>query len=54
VCGCCSLEHDTKSCNIPRSNFLCPNCKGRHEAGNRNCQAQIKAVARFTAFLDSK
>jgi hypothetical protein len=54
TCGCCSLAHETVVCPVPRSEFKCPNCSGAHEAGNRNCPAQLNAVERYKASFDPK
>jgi hypothetical protein len=34
VCGCCSLDHETSTCTVPKSSFKCPNGQGNHEAGH--------------------
>jgi hypothetical protein len=51
VCGCCSLDHETSTCTVPKSSFKCPNCQGNHEAGHTSCNAQIAAVSRYTALF---
>jgi hypothetical protein len=53
VCGCCSLDHETSTCTVPKSSFKCPNCQGNHEAGHTSCSAQIAAVSRYTALFSS-
>jgi hypothetical protein len=53
VCGCCSLDHETSTCTVPKSSFKCPNCQGNHEAGHTSCRAQIAAVSRYTALFTS-
>ncbi len=59
VCGKCAGEHRTSSCTIkdPKQ-FKCSNCKrkpehiksysdGKHQAGDRLCPYQLKAVSRY-------
>lgn len=37
TCGKCSQAHDTKSCKVPPSQFLCANCGGKHPAYSSTC-----------------
>lgn len=59
VCGRCAGPHRTSTCQIQDQNsFRCSNCKrrpdhlksvsdGRHQAGDRYCPEQMKAVERY-------
>lgn len=59
VCGKCSGAHRTSTCEVKDAgNYRCSNCKrrpshlksysdGRHQAGDRLCPDQIKALNRF-------
>ena len=51
-CGKCAGNHITRNCsNEERAPLKCANCAGNHEAGDKSCQSQIKAVARYRALL---
>jgi hypothetical protein len=54
ACGRCAMPHQTSDCVNP-SALKCVNCGGSHRSGDKLCQEQIKAVARYRAFffLDS-
>lgn len=59
VCGKCAGEHRTSSCSIrDPSKYSCSNCMrrpshlmsysdGKHQAGDRLCPEQLKALNRF-------
>ncbi len=59
VCGKCAGQHKTSTCQIQnQSLFHCSNCKrrpdhlrsisdGKHQAGDRYCPEQMKAVERY-------
>jgi hypothetical protein len=51
ICSVCSQHHDRSDClifrNKDRSQFKCVNCKGQHEATDRNCpkyMEQLKSI----------
>ena len=52
VCGKCSGNHRTLECVVEPSAWKCVNCSSCHQAGNKECAEQVKAVARYRAFLD--
>ena len=52
VCGKCSGNHCTLECVVEPSAWKCVNCSSCHQAGNKDCAEQVKAVARYRAFLD--
>jgi len=59
VCGKCTGEHRTSSCTVKDPKFFkCSNCKrkpehiksysdGKHQAGDRLCPYQLKAIGRY-------
>jgi hypothetical protein len=44
-CGKCAGPHLTRDCSSKV--WKCVNCKGDHQAGDRHCPSQMKAVARY-------
>uniref|UniRef100_A0A158P4I3 Pre-C2HC domain-containing protein n=1 Tax=Tetranychus urticae TaxID=32264 RepID=A0A158P4I3_TETUR len=57
TCGKCQGEHNTTTCNLPKTNIclLCVNNKERevnHRPKSINCQAYIKAIKSLKAITD--
>ena len=53
ACGKCAGPHRTSECTAATTEWSCVNCGGPHQTGDILCAEQVKAVARYKAFLDS-
>ena len=54
-CGKCARSHRTRECNLDNSTKpTCANCSGPHEAGDKSCKHQIKAVERYRQHLNRR